>query len=58
MEDLEAEMIFKRVEVAVAMQEGVAAFNTKCCNEAVDRFTNGNSLLAERAVVSRRGERD
>jgi hypothetical protein len=54
----QAEVLFKKVEVSVAMQERMAAGYAECRNVAIDRLAYGAAPLAEKSVVSGCGYRE
>jgi hypothetical protein len=57
MHDLEIEVALERVEVAVAVKQGVAVQKTKACNEAVNYLADGMAAPSEETIVLRRGYR-
>jgi len=52
---LQAEMLFKRVEVAVAMKERVATVEAEGGDQAIDRLPDRLALPTQRPVVPGRG---
>jgi hypothetical protein len=52
---VETEVFFKRVEVAVTVQERMAAGDAERSDVAVDSFAHGASAPAEKSIVLGRG---
>ena len=53
MKHLQFQVVFKRIEVAVAMEQLMTVFNTECSDEAVNRLADGEALPSECSVVLR-----
>ena len=51
MNDSQAKNSFEWIEVAVAVQQFVTALNTKCRNNAVNRFANCIALVTQTPIV-------
>ena len=49
---LEAEMLFKTVEVAIAVQERVAVPDAKGGGQAIDRSARGNTARTEELIIA------
>ena len=52
MDDSQGEMVFKGIEVAVAVQEDVSMQDAIRGDEAVDRLTNGLATSAKSSIVA------
>ena len=55
MDDLQTEVVFEGVEVAVVVEEGVAFGDAEGGDNAVDGLADGNAACAEETVVVGRG---
>jgi hypothetical protein len=53
MEDAKPEVLFERIEVAVAMQQGVAMHDTESGDQAIDRSTDGDAGGSKMPIILR-----
>lgn len=57
MDDLQAEVPFKRIEIAVSVKQNVTAPQAEGCDQAIDRLPYGLAPLTQGSVVARRRRR-
>lgn len=50
-------MLFKRIEIAIVVQQFVTRFNTKRCDQAIDGFADCIALLTKEAEIASRSDR-
>ena len=56
MENTKAKMLFEKIEISVAVEQGMSAGKTKRRDQAVDGLANGVASRSEETIVLRRGD--